>query len=105
MIKDWNIEKLTGYKPHTTFYTDFSMAEPFGITAITETYNTVFNDSKSNIVYLTELVMVLNWKIWEHCETNPTLSRFYQSMWEKTDAYCMENLTGDDMSYFLRTTD
>ena len=25
-LKDWNIEALTGYKPKTTFYTDFSIA-------------------------------------------------------------------------------
>ena len=104
-IKDWNIEKLTGYKPHTTYYVDFSIAEPFGLSAITDTYNKAFADCKSNVVNLTELTMVLNWKCWEHCEHNLTLSKFYQSMWEKTDAYCMSNLTGDDLSYFLRTTD
>lgn len=105
MIKDWNIEKLTGYKPHTTFYTDFSIAEPFGISAIADTYNRAFKEWKNNVVYLTELTMVLNWKIWEHYETNETLAKFYQSMWEKTDAYCMDNLKGDDLKYFLNTTD
>lgn len=105
MIKDWNIEKLTGYKPHTTFYTDFSIAEPFGISAITDTYNRAFAEWKSNVVYLTELAMVLNWKCWEHCETNSTLSKFYQSMWEKTDEYCMSNLKDADLSYYLKTTD
>lgn len=24
-IANWNIEQMTGYKPKTTFYTDFSM--------------------------------------------------------------------------------
>ena len=105
MIKDWNIEKLTGYKPHTTFYTDFSIAEPFGISAIADTYNRAFKEWKNNVVYLTELTMVLNWKIWEHYETNETLAKFYQSMWEKTDAYCRDNLKGDDLKYFLNTTD
>lgn len=26
-IKTWNIEALTGYKPKTTFYEDFSIAD------------------------------------------------------------------------------
>ena len=30
----WNIEKMTGYKPLTTFWSDFSMAEQFGIEAV-----------------------------------------------------------------------
>ena len=29
-IKTWNIEELTGYKPFTTFYEDFSIADAFG---------------------------------------------------------------------------
>ena len=37
-MKDWNIEELTGYKPKTTFYSDFSIAEKFGEDAILETY-------------------------------------------------------------------
>lgn len=65
-IKDWNIEALTGYKPITTFYTDFSIAEPFGESAIKDTYERAFKIWKSDYKYLTELVMVLNWKCWEH---------------------------------------
>lgn len=105
MIKNWNIEALTGYKPHTTFYTDFSIAEPFGISAITDTYNRAFEEWKDNVVYITELTMVLNWKIWEHYDKNETLARFYQSMWEKADEWCMNNLKGNDLKYFLDTTD
>ena len=27
-FKTWNIEAMTGYKPMTTYYDDFSIAEP-----------------------------------------------------------------------------
>lgn len=104
-IKDWNIEKLTGYKPKTTFYTDFSIAEPFGLSAIADTYETAFDAYKNDIKYITELVMVLNWKIWEHYETNPTLAKFYNELWTKLDSWVLENKTGDDLKYFLETTD
>lgn len=37
-IKTWNIEAMTGYKPRTTFYEDFSIADHFGGSAIRDTY-------------------------------------------------------------------
>ena len=37
-VKTWNIEQMTGYKPQTTFYEDFSIADMFGINAIKDTY-------------------------------------------------------------------
>lgn len=38
-IKTWNIEAMTGYKPITTFYEDFSIADAFGIAAVRATGN------------------------------------------------------------------
>ena len=104
-IKDWRIKELTGYEPKTTFYTDFSIAEPFGITAISDTYTRAFNERKSDIVYITELVMVLNWKIWEHYETNRPLAKFYNELWTKADEWVLDNVKGDDLQYFLETVD
>ena len=69
-IKNWNIEAITGYKPITTFYTDFSIADNFGANAILDTFKRAFRSWKDNYKYLTELVMVLNWKIHEHYEKN-----------------------------------
>ena len=103
-IKDWNIKNLTGYHPKTTFYTDFSMAEPFGISAIADTYERAFKEWSSNVEYLTELTMVLNWKIWEHYETNEPVAKFYNDLWTRTDEYCVKNLKGKDLEYFLNTT-
>ena len=48
-IKTWNIEELTGYKPRTTFYEDFSIADHFGGTAIRDTYCRAFNAWQNNI--------------------------------------------------------
>jgi len=104
-IKNWNIEAMTGYKPQTTFYTDFSIADAFGVGAITDTYNRAFENWKNNVVYLTELVMALNWKIFEHYESNPTYARVYDKLWRKADSYAVKNLKGDDLKYFYKTTD
>ena len=105
LIRTWNIEQLCGYKPKTTFYEDFGIAEMFGIDAVKDTYQRSFEAWKSDVEYLTELVMVLNWKIWEHYESNEELARVYDSLWREADGWCMDNLKGDDLTYFFRTTD
>lgn len=104
-IKNWNIEEMTGYKPITTFYQDFSIADMFGKSAILDTYNRAFEEWKKDYKYLTELVMVLNWKIWEHYKTKKELAEIYNNLWEKTDLYAQDNLKGKELSYFYSTTD
>ena len=108
-MKNWNIEAITGYQPKTTFYTDFSIADMFGESAIRDTYKRAFNEWKKNYVYLTELTMVLNWKIWEHYESQSARSKayakLYNELWGETDLYCANNLKGDELKYFYRTTD
>lgn len=104
-IENWNIQELTGYVPQTTFYTDFSIADKFGRDAIRDTYNRAFNEWKSNVKYLTELVMVLNWKIWRWYQKNNDYSELYNDLWEKTDQYCLDNLKGEDLTYYIQTTD
>lgn len=95
----------TGYKPKTTFWQDFSIAEWFGENAIRDTYKRAFNEWKSNIEYLTELVMVLNWKIWQLESINEQIAGVYNELWLEADAYCMDNLTGKELEYYLKTTD
>ena len=59
------METPNGYKFVSTFPSDFTIADKFGESAIRDTFNRAFNEWKSNYVYLTELVISLNWKIWE----------------------------------------
>lgn len=104
-IKTWNIEALTGYKPFTTFYEDFSIADAFGIDAIKDTYQRAFNTWKSDYEYITELIMTLNWKIHEHYGHNYTYAEIYDKLWREADEWAMENLKGEALLYYLRTTD
>lgn len=104
-IKTWNIEAMTGYKPKTTFYEDFSIADRFGESAVKDTFKRAFREWKTNYEYLTELVMALNWKIWEHYETNESLARVYNDLWEKAQDYAYEHLKDEELSYFIRTID
>ena len=104
-IKTWNIEALTGYKPFTTFYEDFSIADNFGMLAINDTYKRAFNEWKHNYKYITEFIMVLNWKIHEHYGSNENYAKVYDALWRKADEWAMDNLKGEALQYYLRTTD
>lgn len=95
----------TGYECFTTFFEDFTIAEKFGVNAVKDTFNRAFKEWKSNYKYLTELTMVLNWKIWQHYNKNEKLAELYNSLWENADAYAYENLKGEELSYFYSTTD
>ena len=94
-----------GYETKTTFWDDFSIADAFGLDAIQDTFNRAFADWKDNYEYLTELVMVLNWKIWQWYEKNGSIGRLYSDLWEQADEYALENLEGEALSYFLTVTD
>ena len=104
-VENWTIENETGYKPITTLYQDFSIADRFGIKAIKETYNRVFKEFKNNYKYITELVMVLNWKLWRYYENNEELARLYNDLYIKLDNWCCENLKGEELQYYYNTTD
>lgn len=98
------IGQITGYKPITTFWQDFSIADMFGEKAIEDTYNRAFNEWKDNVKFMTELALVLSWKLWDWAEKNEKMGGLYEELWQKQDRWCVENLKGEDLKYFLSTT-
>lgn len=103
-IKIFDSEAFCGYKQITTFYQDFSIADIFGVRAILDTYDRAFDEWKSNYKYMTELVMVLNWKSWEH-EDNEELCSLYSELYYKALDWAYDNLKGEELNYFMRTID
>ena len=93
------------YEFKTTFWSDFTIADAFGTEAIKDTFNRAFKYWKDNYEYLTELVLVLNWKIWQHYEKNETYAKLYNELWIKADNYGLNNLKGNELNYFIRTLD
>ena len=89
----------------TTFWSDFSIADAFGKEAVQDTFNRAFAEWKSDVRYLTDLVVVLNHKIFQHFNGDRELSKLYDSLWKIADGYAMENLTGKDFEYFFNVTD
>lgn len=93
------------YELLTTFWDDFSIADRFEVSAVRDTFNRAFAEWKEDYQYLTELILVLNHKIWQHYEKRPELVALYQSFWEQADRYAVEHLQGDELSYYYRVTD
>ena len=102
---EWTAATEFGYTPITTFWQDFSIADAFGASAVKDTFNRAFAEWKNDYKYLTELVMVLNHKSWQHYEKNPQLSELYVTLFRKADGYAVNNLRGDELTYFYRVTD
>lgn len=97
---------MFGYETMTTFWEDFSIAERFGVDAVKDTYERAYEEWRSDYKYLTELVMVLNWKLWfHHEEGNHVLAEVYNDLWSQADEYACENLEGNELTYFFETTD
>ena len=105
-FKNWNIEAETGYKPITTFYMDFSIADMFGASAIKDTFRRGVKTAQFlGHKEFTEFVMALNWKIYEHYQHNNTFAELYDSLWRKADDLARETLQGEELAYYYRTTD
>lgn len=102
---EWGMAKEMGYEPITTFWTDFSIADVYGLDGIQDTYNRAFNEWKGNYKYLTELVMVLNHKIWEWYNHDNERAELYDKLWREADEYALENLKGVELQYFFDITD
>ena len=100
----------------TLFWADFSVADAYGIKAIQDTFDRCCFENRGYKA-ITELVIVLNHKIWEwygRCENAATDSAkkfcakvrdLYQKYYEKVSAWAEEHLTGDEASFYYRVTD
>ena len=101
------VKEMIGYELITTFYEDFSIAEMFGGTkAIKDTYKRVLKDWGNNYKYITELYMILNWKIWKKQEKKQyEFSDLYYELWTDLEEWVDDHFSDDEMKYFIRTTD
>lgn len=96
---------IDGYETFTTFWQDFSIADHFGTDAITDTYRRAFNGWRHDYHYLTELVLILNWKCWSYHEKNEAYCELYANLYENARDWAYDNLTGEALDYFYRITD
>jgi len=103
----WNVKEITGYEPKTTFWDDFTIAENFGREEIEDTASRAFEEWKDNYEFLTELIMVINHKSWEH--SRDSLCNVYVDLFYEYDGrainYLEETHNEEGLNYFFRTLD
>lgn len=81
----------------TTFWIDFSIADKFGEEAVEDTFKRAFSEWKDDYIYLTELVIVTNWKLWEHYRAgNDSMARLYDTLYRKCNNYAHRHLKGEE---------
>lgn len=98
--------ELNGYATITTFYSDFTIADYYGVDAVKDTFKRAFESWKENYRYMTELSIVLNHKIFEHYHHNNTaLMVAYDTLWKEIDHWCMGSFSDEALQYYLRITD
>ena len=96
---------MTGYKPFTTFFSDLSIAEFYGIPSIKATYKSVIKSWGKNIKYMTEFSLCLNHKIWQLYENNENIAKIYDELWRECCEYIESHFEGEDLSYYYEVTD
>jgi hypothetical protein len=49
--------------------------------------------------------MVLNWKCWRWYRVNDEYSKLYTDLFRKLDEWLMNNHKGEELEYYIKTTD
>lgn len=102
----WMTAREIGYEPKTIYWQEFTIAEAFGgVHRVLCVFKSKFKDAQGDYRKLTELVLVLNHKIWQHHGTNKPLAMTYNAIWRAADNYACDNLKGEELNYFYQTTD
>lgn len=79
-----NFVSQNGYTRKTTFYSDLSLADALGESAVTDTYKSVMKEWISNLEFITEFVMCLNLKSWGMYERGKeSMSKLYSELYYK----------------------
>ena len=105
LLERMSLEKMLNYKFESSFWEEFSIAEDYGPEGIHHHYDIVFEQYKDNLKFLTELVLVLNIKIFIWYGVDDTIGKMYDQLWKETDGYAIDTLKGDDLHYYLHTVD
>lgn len=107
MIYEDFLAQFTDWRPTALYWQRFSIAEKFGLDEIDSVYKDIFSEAKNDYKLLTELVMVLNHKTWEHSEyiRDSEFSKVYSGLFYDTQKYAEQNLKDDELKYYLDVTD
>lgn len=102
------LEDCGSYRRKTTFYSDLSIAEWYGAKDVIDTYRRVMKEWMNNLEYITEFVLCLNWKCWEHHgKGNVPLSKMYSELYYKAEDEVLNHYKDNKsaLDYYYRIMD
>lgn len=107
MIYEQFLAQFTDWRPKTLYWQRFSIAESYGKDEVKRVYDKILKESKKDYTLITELVMILNHKSWEHSKyaASSAFCELYTDLYRETNQYALDNLTGKELTYFLDVTD
>ena len=81
----------------TTFFSDLSIAEWCGgEEGVKDTYKRVMKSWMSNLGYILEFAISLNWKSWQHYEDgNEDMCEVYAQLWESAQSAIYDHYRND----------
>lgn len=101
-----NIFAETGYERKSTFFSDLSIAEWYGIKDVEDTINRVVKSWFDDVEMFTEFVMCVNHKSWEHYQRgNTELARLYSEKFYELQDMVYEKWDSEAQQYYYRITD
>ena len=100
------LKECGGYETISTFYSDLSIADVFGIDAIKDTIKRVKDEWFNDYKMFSEFVLALNHKSWEwderrEVEGSEEFKKFYIEQYYHFDDYCLDNYKGEALDYYL----
>lgn len=104
---DAHLEQFTDYRSITNYYDLYSIADKESAKAVRDLFATNFEEAKKDYKTLTELVMVLNHRMWYWYRMNPAspMVSTYQKIFDKAKNYAYSHLKGDEFKYYSSVTD
>lgn len=77
------------------------MTDLFSVMAIKDTYKNSMQYAKTNYKYLTELSLVLNYRLWMHDRNgSKVIAKVYDEIWHKCHNYVINNMKGEEFRFY-----
>lgn len=92
-----NVAADMGYTRKTTFFSDLSIAEWYGLDAIKETFNDVMKSWINDPKYIAEFALSLNWKSWQHhAYKNDEATQLYIQLYYDAEEKIYKHFSGNE---------
>lgn len=97
----------------TTFYSDFKLANAFGLSTVEHFFKRTFAEWQHDYKYMTELTIALNailWELYTQYEKRPSkraedFVNLYNRLWSQCDDFCRNHESKEARRYYFQVTD